>query len=107
MRSDVEIRRRSQATAAALQSRNHYKEIVDAIEQEHWVDSPSGRGRCNCGTAGCEVSGLLDEIRDRQRQRDYDSGRLYEGDEISELFALANERARERREKWRRMRSTG
>lgn len=94
-RLEAEVHERARATAAALNSREKYMEILAAIEQEHWVDMRTGDGQCQCGMNGCTVTTTIEETREKQRERDFDQRRPYEPGDIRELLRLADERAAE------------
>lgn len=62
-----EVKQRRGQTASALSSRDRYREIVDAVRQEHpWAEP----GHCGCDLRGCTVGGLITEVENHQRDRD-------------------------------------
>lgn len=91
-----EIHTRAQATAAALHSRDRYREIVQAVKDEHSASKSNDKGPCTCGVEGCTIRTLISSIENDQHERDYDARRDHEPEWIRELFKAAEEGLRER-----------
>lgn len=65
-RARTEVQESRRQVAAALQTRDKWREIVDAITSEHY-----GVGKaCACKSTNCNVPEIVETIRESHRQRD-------------------------------------
>ena len=62
-----DVRAKSQQVSAALQARDRWREQVEAVTQMH--RRMAGGHGCTCGSKGCDVPEIIQEVQERQREQ--------------------------------------
>lgn len=73
-----ECRAKGRQVAAALRERNKWREIAQAVEEDHRAEKVGGALVCSCRTKDCRVGPTIEQVRDDQRERAW---RNYDFDE--------------------------